>query len=88
MPPKKRRTLGNSPIRKRSVVLAGHKTSISIEDEFWQCLMTMARMRAIPVHVLITELDANRSVGNLSSRIRLWVLEQARLGNLPQDLTE
>ena len=62
-------------IRKRSVRLAGHQTSISIEDAFWDQLIRLAREQRLSINSLITQLDANRT-GNLSSAIRIYVLNQ------------
>lgn len=60
-------------IRKRSVRLAGHQTSISIEDAFWQIIVRIAERRNQSINALITEIDAGRS-GNLSSAIRVFAL--------------
>jgi predicted DNA-binding ribbon-helix-helix protein len=62
-------------IKKRSVRLAGHQTSVSIEDAFWDHLVRIAKEQNISINGLITELDANRT-GNLSSAIRIHVLDQ------------
>lgn len=64
-------------IRKRSVVIAGHATSVSIEPEFWEALREIAAARAISVTHLIAEIDDTRT-GNLSSAIRLFVLADLR----------
>lgn len=61
-------------IRKRSVTLAGHRTSVSVEDEFWDELKNLARQNQIPLSNLLTRIDAERP-GNLSSAIRLYVLK-------------
>ena len=60
-------------IRKRSVRLAGHHTSVSVEEPFWVELAAIAKSRAISLDRLITEIDRERQ-GNLSSAIRLFVL--------------
>jgi predicted DNA-binding ribbon-helix-helix protein len=62
-------------IRKRSVRLAGHQTSVSIEDAFWDHLIRIAREQDQSINSLITQLDADRT-GNLSSAIRIYVLDQ------------
>jgi len=72
---------GAAPI-KRSVRIAGHATSISLEPAFWQALCEIAAQRGISVNALLTEIDAVRG-GNLSSAIRLFVLESCRRGELP-----
>jgi len=73
-----------SGLRKRSVKIAGHATSFSLEDEFWRDLRTLARQRGISVNALVATVDAARH-GNLSSALRLFVLECYRQGELPQD---
>ena len=67
---------GAGEIRKRSVVIAGHRTSISVEDAFWDAFLDIATMREISANQLITEIDRERQ-GNLSSAIRLFVLAEA-----------
>lgn len=60
-------------MRKRSVVIAGHRTSVSLENAFWDELKTIACARGNTVNQIVTEIDGQRS-GNLSSAIRLYVL--------------
>jgi predicted DNA-binding ribbon-helix-helix protein len=69
-----------SPIVKRSVVLAGHKTSVSLEDAFWRGLKDIATTRRMTLSDLISGIDIDREHGNLSSALRLFVLNhyQAR----------
>lgn len=69
-------------IVKRSVRIAGHATSISLEMAFWQGLCDIAARRGISVNALVAAIDAERG-GNLSSAIRLFVLDSARKGELP-----
>ena len=64
-------------LRKRSVVIAGHKTSVSLEGVFWDTLAGIAATRGVSIDRLITEIDRDRS-GNLSSAIRVCVVEQLR----------
>ena len=64
----------DAEVRKRSVIIAGHHTSVSLEDAFWQALKQIADARGRSINRLITEIDAQRS-GNLSSAIRVFVLE-------------
>lgn len=64
-----------SAVIKRSVVLAGHKTSVSLEDAFWRGLKEIGQSRNITLSALITSIDAGRLHGNLSSAIRLFVLD-------------
>lgn len=65
-------------IVKRSVSITGHPTSISIEERFWQCLREIASREELPLARLIARIDAERGAdANLSSAIRLFVLEDA-----------
>ncbi len=61
-------------LRKRSVLIAGHHTSVSLENAFWAALKRIADARGLSVNGLITEIDRGRSA-NLSSAIRVFVLE-------------
>jgi len=70
-----------STIVKRSVRIAGHATSISLEAAFWQALCDIAAARQMSVNALIAAIDATRS-GNLSSAIRLFVLDSTQKGEL------
>jgi predicted DNA-binding ribbon-helix-helix protein len=63
-----------SLVMKRSVILAGHKTSVSVEDAFWQSFKEIAVRRHLTVSALLTAIDSERHHGNLSSAIRLFVL--------------
>jgi predicted DNA-binding ribbon-helix-helix protein len=69
-----------SPVIKRSIVIAGHKTSVSLEDAFWTALKEIAVSRRMSLSDIVGAIDAERQHGNLSSAIRLFVLEhyQAR----------
>ena len=64
-----------SPVVKRSIVLAGHKTSVSLEDAFWSGLKEIAGKRLMTLSTLVDTIDAQRQQGNLSSALRLFVLE-------------
>jgi predicted DNA-binding ribbon-helix-helix protein len=68
----------NSTVKKRSIVIGGHKTSISLEDNFWACLRQIARERTATVSAFIGMLDADRDGSNLSSAIRVFVLHHCR----------
>lgn len=59
--------------RKRSVLIAGHPTSVSVEDEFWAALKEIAEARSVSLNHLIAEIDRERGT-NLSSAVRLFVL--------------
>ena len=67
-----------SPVTKRSIVLAGHKTSVSLEDAFWQALKEIAAGRDMTLSELVSAIDAERRHGNLSSAVRLFVLDYYR----------
>ena len=64
-----------SLVIKRSVVVAGHKTSVSLEDAFWKGLKDIARGRQVTLSELVGTIDSEREYGNLSSAIRLFVLD-------------
>jgi len=63
---------------KRSVVVAGHRTSISLEDAFWKSLKEIAKERGTTLSRLVETIDGNRGEANLSSAIRLFVLDHYR----------
>jgi predicted DNA-binding ribbon-helix-helix protein len=67
-----------SPVVKRSIVIAGHKTSVSLEDAFWQGLKEIAGERDVTLSELVATIDSERRHGNLSSAIRLFVLDRYR----------
>ena len=67
-----------SPVVKRSIVIAGHKTSVSLEDAFWKSLKEIAGDRDITLSDLVASIDTDRHAGNLSSAIRLFVLDHYR----------
>ena len=60
---------------KRSIVIAGHRTSVSVEDAFWEGLKEIAKQRHEGLAHLVGSIDADRQHANLSSAIRLYVLE-------------
>ena len=61
-------------MRKRSVSIAGHHTSVTLEDPFWDALCAIAEERGASLSTLIAEIDSTRETTNLSSAIRLFVL--------------
>ena len=67
-----------SPVVKRSIVITGHKTSVSLEDAFWGGLKDIAASRNMTLSELVASIDAERRQGNLSSAIRLFVLDHYR----------
>jgi len=70
-----------APPQKRSVLIAGHQTSISLEPVFWRALEAEARERGCAVNALVAEIDAARleaeRVPNLTSAIRQWLFERS-----------
>ena len=64
----------NDGIVKRSVAIAGHRTSISLEEPFWMALKRLAEARGMSVNGLIADIDARRARTNLSSAIRIEIL--------------
>ena len=74
-PDRKRRRPHLSPIIKRSINIAGHDTSVTLEAEFWDALKDIARSKSVSIPVLIDQIDKDRSGSNLSSSVRLFVLE-------------
>jgi predicted DNA-binding ribbon-helix-helix protein len=67
-------TTGAQAMRKRSVVIAGHRTSVSLETAFWSGLKEIAETRGVSVNRLVETIDAARGT-NLSSAIRVFVLQ-------------
>jgi predicted DNA-binding ribbon-helix-helix protein len=67
-----------SPVIKRSILIAGHRTSVSLEDAFWKALKEIAQGRDVSVAELIASIDGGRRGGNLSSAIRVFVLDHYR----------
>jgi predicted DNA-binding ribbon-helix-helix protein len=67
-------------VRKRSVRIAGHRTSVSLEDAFWDELTRIAASHEQSINALISSIDAGRG-GNLSSAVRVFVLNEVRQAN-------
>jgi predicted DNA-binding ribbon-helix-helix protein len=81
----RRGSLAGSALRKHSVTIAGHRTSLSLEDAFWQRLQAIAAARGVSVGGLIEQIDSARAergepAGNLSSAVRVFVLEETAGG--------
>ena len=73
-----------SAVAKRSVVIGGHKTSVSLEEPFWNAVRDIAAANRVSVSHLLQKIDGERQNGNLSSAIRVFVLQQLReQSNLP-----
>jgi predicted DNA-binding ribbon-helix-helix protein len=67
-----------SPIVKRSIVIGGHKTSVSLEDAFWRGLKDIAQGQRMTLSNMVATIDKTRQQSNLSSAIRLFVLDRVR----------
>jgi predicted DNA-binding ribbon-helix-helix protein len=67
-------------MQKRSITIAGHRTSVALEPEFWAALDATAAARGIALARLVAEIDEARGVGNLASALRVFVLAEARAG--------
>jgi predicted DNA-binding ribbon-helix-helix protein len=70
-----------SSIVKRSIVIDGHKTSVSLEDAFWTALKDIAHAECMTVSKVVADIDKKRKSGNLSSALRLFVLDRTRAGD-------
>jgi predicted DNA-binding ribbon-helix-helix protein len=68
----------SSAVVKRSIVIAGHRTSISLEDSFWKALKQIAKQRGETLSDIVAAIDDKRDGGNLSSAIRVFVLDHYR----------
>ena len=73
-----RRARLGSPVLKQSIALGGHKTSISLEASFWVGLKEIAAREGVSVPALVTRIDTDRQHDNLSSAVRLYVLDHYR----------
>jgi len=71
-------TMMKSSIVKRSIVIDGHKTSVSLEDAFWTVLKDIAHAECVTVSKVVADIDKKRKLGNLSSALRLFVLDRTR----------
>jgi len=65
-------------MKKRSVTIAGHRTSVALEQEFWDEINILAKNRHLSLTQLIAELDEKRTTENLASALRLAVLEELK----------
>lgn len=65
---------------KRSLSIEGHRTSLSLEPEFWDALQKAAAKRGSSVSALVALIDQERGTRNLSSAVRVWLLKEASLG--------
>jgi predicted DNA-binding ribbon-helix-helix protein len=72
-----------SQVVKRSIVVGGHKTSVSLEEAFWSGVKEISGERGKTLSELVSEIDSSRRQGNLSSAIRLFVLDHFKAGVVP-----
>ena len=79
--PRKERQIPDARVIKRSLVIAGHRTSVSLEDAFWRRLRAIAAERGLSLNSLAAMIDASRDGANLSSAIRVFVLEAEGAGS-------
>ena len=73
-------------VKKRSVVIAGHSTSVTLENVFWEALTRIARQRSTSLNALIAEIDQNRArynADNLSSALRVFVMQELQKNSSP-----
>ena len=80
--------LAKSPVVKRSVQINGHKTSVSLEEPFWKAVKEIADAERSTIQTLINRIDTNRTQGNLSSAVRLFVLAHYRERAKPIEAAE
>ena len=69
--------LAGQAVRKRSLTITGHRTSLSLEEAFWQAPKDQARAEGLSLAALVGKIDRERA-GNLSSAVRVYILERAR----------
>ena len=74
-----------SPVVKRSIMVAGHKTSVSLEKAFWDAIKEISISRRMTLSELVGEIDHQRQQNNLSSAIRLFVLDHFKSQAAPED---
>ncbi len=77
-----------SSVVKRSIVINGHKTSVSLEDAFWTDLKKIAHAQQVTLSELVTKIDGTREQNNLSSAIRLFVLHHFRSEDKRMDVAK
>lgn len=75
-----RQDIAGPLLQKRSLSIAGHRTSLSLEPEFWVALAAAARRRGLSLAGLVGEIDRSREGGNLSSAVRVFLLAEAERG--------
>jgi len=71
-------------IVKHSLAIAGHRTSVSLEEAFWEALKTIAVQRGVSISSLVAEIDSDRGEANLSSALRVYVLKAVQGQYVPE----
>jgi predicted DNA-binding ribbon-helix-helix protein len=71
-------------IVKHSLAIAGHRTSVSLEEAFWDGLKSIAAQRGLSISALVAEIDSERGEANLSSALRVFVLKAVRGESVPE----
>lgn len=77
-PTQEKKPAETARVVKRSIVIAGHRTSVSLEDAFWRALKDLAGRNGVSLAALVASVDAQRGDANLSSALRVFALEQTR----------
>lgn len=70
---------GDAGVKKRSIVIAGHRTSVSLESAFWEALKAEASSENLSLAALVARIDQDRGAANLSSALRVFALTRARM---------
>ena len=86
--PERLLTRESAAVQKHSIVIAGHPTSISLEEAFWMAFKTAAARRGMPVAALAAEIDTGRGRANLSSAIRVFLLAEAQRPDKPGSMPD
>jgi predicted DNA-binding ribbon-helix-helix protein len=73
-------------IIKHSLAIAGHRTSVSLEEDFWEGLKSIAAQRGLSISALVAEIDSERGDANLSSALRVFVLKAVRQEAVPESV--
>jgi predicted DNA-binding ribbon-helix-helix protein len=76
--------MATPPIHSRTVMIDGHKTTVSLEDPFWDALNEIAASKGVTTAKLVARIDTNRTGHNLSSAIRIFVLNHFRQRQFPE----
>jgi len=71
-------------VQKRSIAIAGHRTSVSLEAAFWEALKRLAAAEGLSLAALVARVDASRGAANLSSALRVYALEKVAEARVPE----